>query len=686
MVVLVLMLLTIVAGAEKNCSVSRCPGRDWPDIHFPFWQKPKSSTSQPADDCAHLPDFQLSCGASPARRGEDQSSKEETLLDFHHIVHTSIQGLDLSFKYKAVVTWIIHSSQVLFIDTPILIDIVPSSVLANSSSAFHHLPLKTYTSDSLSFCYLSLGCRNDGYELFNDDPFISYNCHNSYTFFNCSSSSPVNEHNGNKVINSLSTRAFKVYAYSSHIAAIDMLDQVRSCTKMFDISTKLNQSSQSCEFDTLVRYREYPLLSWSTKVGGGKCEAERQSCKTYDERDRGSPRKSYADVPQPQPSTRDSGRAIAKLLIAVLLPCIFLVVLGLIFWYNFIRLNKQREEEEELKIKMFMENYKALKPTRYSYSDIKKITNMFKHKLGQGGYGSVFKGQISADIPVAVKVLHIDSRANGDDFINEVGTIGKIHHINVVRLLGYCADGCHRALVYEFQPNHSLEKFVYRRGKPQNFIGWKKMQKIARGIAKGMEYLHHGCAQQILHFDIKPNNILLDKNFNPKIADFGLAKLCNKGQSMVSMTAARGTIGYIAPEVFSRNFGKVSSKSDVYSFGMLLLEMVGGKTNDMTTEQNASDVYFPEWIFRRLEKNEELVIQIENEDDSKIARKLTIVGLWCIGWHPIDRPSMKVVIQMLEADECPAMPPNPFSTPTSGNATHAKSLFGERLQVISETE
>lgn len=331
-----------------------------------------------------------------------------------------------------------------------------------------------------------------------------------------------------------------------------------------------------------------------------------------------------------------------------------------------------------------MENYKTLKPTRYSYSDIKKMTNMFRHKLGQGGYGSVFKGQISSEILVAVKVLHSDPKANGDDFINEVGTIGKIHHVNVVRLLGYCADGCNRALVYEFQPNHSLERFVYKREKQQNFIGWKKMQKIALGIAKGIKYLHQGCEQQILHFDIKPNNILLDKNFIPKISDFGLAKLCNKGQSIVSMTAARGTIGYIAPEVFSRNFGNVSSKSDVYSFGMLLLEMVDGKTNNLAGEQNNSDVYFPEWIFHRLEQGGELVIQVENEDDSTIARKLTIVGLWCIGWHPIDRPSMKLVIQMLEADECPAMPPNPFNSTTSGNAS--KSYFGERLQVISEAE
>ncbi|KAK1351776.1 Non-specific serine/threonine protein kinase [Heracleum sosnowskyi] len=295
---------------------------------------------------------------------------------------------------------------------------------------------------------------------------------------------------------------------------------------------------------------------------------------------------------------------------------------------------------------------------------------------GQGGYGSVYKGQITSDIIVAVKVLHSDPKASGEDFINEVGTIGRIYHVNVVRLVGYCADGCNRALVYEFQPNNSLEKFRYSgQNQSNNFLGWEKMQGIALGIAKGIEYLHQGCAQQILHFDIKPNNILLDCNFNPKISDFGLAKLCPRDQSIVSMTVARGTIGYIAPEVFSRNFGKVSSKSDVYSFGMLLLEMVGARNN---TVENSTETYFPEWIYHHLEEGGEVAIQIDEEEDLNIARKLTIVGLWCIGWHPVDRPSMKHVINMLESQECPEMPPNPFGS-------NARS-FTNDLEVISESE
>ena len=156
---------------------------------------------------------------------------------------------------------------------------------------------------------------------------------------------------------------------------------------------------------------------------------------------------------------------------------------------------------------------------------------------------------------------------------------------------------------------------------------------------------------------------MLDQNFNPKISDFGLAKLCSKEQSAVSMTTARGTMGYIAPEVLSRNFGNVSYKSDIYSFGMLLLEMVGGRKNIDVTMEKTSQVYFPEWVYNQLDQGEDVCIRIVEDVDTKIAKKLTIVGLWCIQWYPIDRPSMKVVIQMLEGGgNNLTMPPNPFAS------------------------
>ncbi|XP_048436621.1 rust resistance kinase Lr10-like [Pyrus x bretschneideri] len=320
------------------------------------------------------------------------------------------------------------------------------------------------------------------------------------------------------------------------------------------------------------------------------------------------------------------------------------------------------EKTNQLRIERFLDDYIAHKPSRYSYADIKRITNQFNEKLGQGAYGTVYKGQLSSDLLVAVKILN-NSNEKGEDLINEVGTMGRVHHVNVVRLVGFCADGYTTALVYEYLPNGSLQNILSSADGKSAFLGWDKLHEIALGIAKGIEYLHQGCDLRILHFDIKPHNILLDQNFTPKVSDFGLAKLCSKDQSAVSMTTIRGTIGYIAPEVFSRNFGNVSYKSDVYSFGMLLLEMVGGRKNFkfMEEDSTSSQVYFPEWIYNLLEQGDDLRIHIEDGGDAETAKKLAIVGLWCVQWHPIDRPPMKVVIQMLEGEgDNLTVPANPF--------------------------
>ncbi|KAK2635287.1 hypothetical protein Ddye_030079 [Dipteronia dyeriana] len=319
-------------------------------------------------------------------------------------------------------------------------------------------------------------------------------------------------------------------------------------------------------------------------------------------------------------------------------------------------------KETQLKVEKFLEDYKILKPARYTYGDLKKITSKFKHKLGQGGYGSVYKGKLSNGIPVAVKVFE-GSEGNGHEFINEVATIGRIHHFNIVRLLGFCSEGTRRAIIYEFMLNGSLEKFIFceKNISTHQPLSWEKLQKISIGVARGIDYLHRGCKQRILHFDIKPHNILLDHNFQPKISDFGMAKLCSKEKSVVSMTAVRGTDGYIAPELYSRNFGEVSYKSDVFSYGMMLLEMVGCKKNTHVTTENHSQVHLPEWIYDRMSLGSEISLGIEEDGDEEIAKKLAIVGLWCIQWNPADRPSMTMVMQMLEDDlQSLEIPPKPF--------------------------
>ncbi|KAK4567673.1 hypothetical protein RGQ29_003435 [Quercus rubra] len=322
-----------------------------------------------------------------------------------------------------------------------------------------------------------------------------------------------------------------------------------------------------------------------------------------------------------------------------------------------------KKTKNELDLEAFIRNYGPLALTRYKFSDIKKFTNSFKVKLGQGGYGAVYKGELLNGHLVAVKVLNA-SKGNGDEFINEVASISRTSHVNIVALLGFCLEGQKRALIYEFMPNGSLEKFIHS-GNIETTIpllGLEKLFQIAIGIARGLEYLHRGCNTRILHFDIKPHNILLDEDFLPKISDFGLAKLSPRNESNISMAVARGTIGYIAPEVFNRNFGGVSHKSDVYSYGMMILEMVGGRKNIDVGISNTSEIYFPHWIYKRLEQHNDLGFPDNMTiEENAMVRKMILVGLWCIQTNPFDRPSMSKVIEMLEGNiEALQIPPKPF--------------------------
>jgi interleukin-1 receptor-associated kinase 1 len=296
---------------------------------------------------------------------------------------------------------------------------------------------------------------------------------------------------------------------------------------------------------------------------------------------------------------------------------------------------------------------------RYSYSEIKKMTGGFKEKLGEGGFGCVYKGKLRSGHFAAIKLLG-KSKANGQDFINEVATIGRIRHTNIVQLVGFCAEGSKRALVYDFMPNGSLNNFIFSQESSVS-LSWEKLHEISLGVAHGIEYLHRGCEMQILHFDIKPHNILLDENFAPKVSDFGLARLCPANETEKSLTAAGGTIGYMAPELFYKNIGRVSYKADVYSFGMLLLEMAGRRKNLNALTENSNQINWPDWVHDQV--SNEKAIEIGDggtEEEEKIVKKMIIAGLWCIQMNPLNRPAMNEVVEMLEGDmESLQLPPRP---------------------------
>ncbi|KAK4720487.1 hypothetical protein R3W88_010720 [Solanum pinnatisectum] len=318
--------------------------------------------------------------------------------------------------------------------------------------------------------------------------------------------------------------------------------------------------------------------------------------------------------------------------------------------------------EDYRNVKAFLKNHGSLAPRKYSYSEVKKMTEYFKNKLGQGGYGSVYKGKLHNGSLVAVKILK-ESKGGGEEFINEVASISRTSHINIVSLVGFCFEGQHRALIYDFMPNGSLEKFIYDAKCGTNRqLGWQTLYDISLGIARGLEYLHRGCNTRILHFDIKPHNILLDEDFCPKISDFGLAKLCNNKESIVSLLGARGTIGYIAPEIVCKNIGGVSHKSDVYSYGKMVLEMVGGRKNADVVIDHTSEMYFPHWIYKQIEQKKELGLTgIVEEEDKKLSEKMILVSLWCIQTDPSSRPRISMVIEMLQGElESLQMPPKRF--------------------------
>ena len=338
-------------------------------------------------------------------------------------------------------------------------------------------------------------------------------------------------------------------------------------------------------------------------------------------------------------------------------------------------------------IEEFLQGQNNLMPIRYSYREIKKMTKGFKDKLGEGGFGSVYKGKLSSGRFAAIKILS-KSKANGQDFINEVATIGRIHHVNVVRLIGFCVEGSKRALLYDFMPLGSLDKYIFSGEKRNHSLSLDKIFEIALGVARGIEYLHRGCDMQILHFDIKPHNILLDENFIPKVSDFGLARLCPLDNSIVSLTAARGTIGYIAPELFYKNIGGVSYKADVYSFGMLLMEMASRRKNLSANAENSSQIYFPSWIYDQFSKGDDVETEDLTEDEKETTKKMIIVALWCIQLKPCDRPSMTKVIELLEGKvECLQMPPKPsFYPQETYDADAGQTSKGTCSSALSDEE
>ncbi|WJX28147.1 non-specific serine/threonine protein kinase [Trifolium repens] len=309
----------------------------------------------------------------------------------------------------------------------------------------------------------------------------------------------------------------------------------------------------------------------------------------------------------------------------------------------------------------FLDDMEKEKPIRFSGQQLSIATDNYSNLLGLGGFGKVYKGIFSNGTMVAVKVLRDSSGKKTDEqFMAKVGKIGTIHHFNLVRLYGFCFEKDLVALVYECMVNGSLDRYLFDEKKA---LGYEKLHEIAIGLARGIAYLHEFCDHRIIHYDIKPGNILLDKNFYPKVADFGLAKLRNR----------ENTPGYAAPELWMPF--PVTHKCDVYSFGMLLFEIIGRRRN-LDIKNTESQEWFPIWVWKKVDAGlleEAMIVCGIEEKNREIAKRMIKVALWCVQYRPELRPMMSEVVKMLEgALEVPKTF-NPFQFLMDGTnfATHS---------------
>ncbi|KAL6345915.1 hypothetical protein AAG906_025195 [Vitis piasezkii] len=290
----------------------------------------------------------------------------------------------------------------------------------------------------------------------------------------------------------------------------------------------------------------------------------------------------------------------------------------------------------------------------FTYMELEKVTNCFKEEIGKGASGTVYKGAISnGQRIVAVKKQEVLAEWQRE-FQNELKVLGRTHHRNLVRLLGYCLDGRNRLLVYEYMSNGSLADLLFT---PAKQPCWLERVGIALNVAKGILYLHEECETQIIHCDIKPQNILMDEYRCAKISDFGLAKLLMHDQTN-TFTGIRGTRGYVAPE-WHRKLA-VTVKADVYSYGIVLLETICCRRNvDWSLPEE--EAILEEWVYHCFESGELGKLVGDEEVDKRQLERMVKVGLWCILDEPSLRPSMNKVLLMLEGTVDIPVPPSPGS-------------------------
>ncbi|OIS99174.1 PREDICTED: putative serine/threonine-protein kinase [Nicotiana attenuata] len=284
----------------------------------------------------------------------------------------------------------------------------------------------------------------------------------------------------------------------------------------------------------------------------------------------------------------------------------------------------------------------------FSYKELRIATDDFSpvNKIGEGGFGSVYKGRLRNGKMAAIKVLSSESKQGVKEFLTEIKVISDVEHENLVKLYGCCIEDDHRILIYNYLENNSLAQTLLGGGHSSIQFSWRTRTKICIGVAKGLAYLHEQVKPHIIHRDIKASNILLDKDLTPRISDFGLAKLIPPNMTHVS-TRVAGTIGYLAPEYAIR--GQATRKSDVYSYGVLLIEIVTGRCNT-NTRLPVDEQYLLERTWQLYERKELILLvdtSLDGDFDAEQACRFLKIGLLCTQDALKLRPSMSTILKML---------------------------------------
>ncbi|KAL1537398.1 cysteine-rich receptor-like protein kinase 44 [Salvia divinorum] len=338
-------------------------------------------------------------------------------------------------------------------------------------------------------------------------------------------------------------------------------------------------------------------------------------------------------------------QTIVIIVVAIVVCLILLVVAAIIFL-------RKRKKQKPTEIPETIDGISSAESLQHAFSTIKAATNDFSdhNKLGQGGFGTVYKGKLPNGQEIAVKRLSKNSGQGDIEFKNEVLLLAKLQHRNLVRLLGFALEGMEKLLVYEFVQNASLDNFIFDSIKHSD-LDWDRRYKIIGGIARGILYLHEDSRHKIIHRDLKASNILLDREMGPKIADFGMARLFGQDETQGNTSRVVGTYGYMPPEYLIH--GQFSIKSDVYSFGVLVLEIISGRKNNgfRSGDGSVGDLISFAWESWQEGRGGEVVDPFLRSGSGSTNEMLRCIhiGLLCVQENAADRPTMASVVLMLSS-------------------------------------